>query len=56
MDKRNEVITCEWGLYLHFTSIYIRVVQTVSNVQVQLQVGENLSSCLWHSLNMQVDF
>lgn len=56
MDKRKEVITYEWSLYLHFTSIYIRVVQTVSAVQFQLKVGENLSSCVWLSLNMQVDF
>lgn len=56
MDKRYEVITYEWGLYLHFTSIYIRVVQTALAVQFQLKVGENLSSCVWHSPNMQVDF
>lgn len=56
MDKRTEVITYEWGLYLHFTSIYIRVEQTVSAVQFQLKVRENLSSCVWHSLIVQVDF
>lgn len=56
MDKRKEVITYEWGLYLQFTSINIRVVQTVSAVQFQLKVGENLSSCVWLSLNMQDDF
>lgn len=56
MDKRKEVITYEWSLYLHFTSTYIRVVQTVSAVQFKLKVGENLFSCVWLSLNMQDDF